>query len=114
MKWSTKTIVIYSNFSFHVEDWSPVSIDKGIGGSEEAVIYLSQELAHLGYEVTVFNRCGDMEGEYNGVIYSSVDKFNPSDEFNIFVCHRAWAQPMEMKIQAKKIVVWMHDNPRLE
>jgi hypothetical protein len=63
MDWDNNSIVIYSNFPFHVEDWSPLSVNKGIGGSEEAIIYLSQELVNLGYQVTVFNRCGDMEGE---------------------------------------------------
>ncbi|WP_168186540.1 glycosyltransferase family 4 protein [Hydrocoleum sp. CS-953] len=104
---------MYSNFPFHVEDWAPPSIENGIGGSEEAVIYLSQELVKLGYQVTVFNRCGDMEGEYNGVVYKSVDKFNPQDNFNVLIFHRAWKQPMEMQVKARKIGVWMHDNPQL-
>lgn len=113
MNWDNNSIVIYSNFPFHVEDWSPLSVNKGIGGSEEATIYLSQELVKLGYQVTVFNRCGEMEGEYNGVIYQSVDQFNPQDTFNIFIFHRAWTQPMQMKVKARKIAVWMHDNPGL-
>jgi hypothetical protein len=69
MDWKNNSIVIYSNFPFHVEDWSPQSIDKGTGGSEEAVIYLSQKSFKLGCQVTIFNRCGDMEGEYSGVVY---------------------------------------------
>lgn len=114
MNWKENSIVIYSNNKYyHVEDWSPLSINEGIGGSQEAIIYLSQELTKLGYQVTVFNRCGDMEGEYNGVVYNSVDKLNPEDNFNVFICHRAWTQPMQMKIKAKKTAVWMHDNPKL-
>jgi hypothetical protein len=113
MDWNNNSIVIYSNFPFHVEDWSPLSVNKGIGGSEEAIIYLSQELVNLGYKVTVFNRCGEMEGEYNGVIYQNVDKFNPQDNFNVLIFHRTWKQPMQMKVNAKKIAVWMHDNPHL-
>ncbi len=113
MNWNNNSIVIYSNFPFHVEDWSPLSVNKGIGGSEEATIYLSQELVKLGYQVTVFNRCGDMEGEYNGVVYQSVDKFNPQDNFNVLIFHRTWTQPMLMKVKARKTAVWMHDNPRL-
>jgi glycosyltransferase involved in cell wall biosynthesis len=113
MLWNKNSIVFYSNFPFHVEDWAFPSIEKGIGGSEEAVIYLSQELAKLGYEVTVFNRCGDMEGQYNGVDYQSIDKFNLQDTFNILVFHRAWQQPMQMNAKARKTAVWMHDNPQL-
>ncbi len=56
MDWENNSIVIYSNLPFHVEDWAPPSIEKYIGGSQEAVIYLSQELVKLGYQVNVFNR----------------------------------------------------------
>ncbi len=113
MNWDNNSIVIYSNFPFHVEDWSPRSVNKGIGGSEEAIIYLSQEFVKLGYQVHVFNRCGEMAGEYNGVVYQSVDKFNPQDNFNVLIFHRYWTQPMGMKVKARKIAVWMHDNPQL-
>ncbi|MBW4508989.1 MAG: glycosyltransferase family 4 protein [Scytonematopsis contorta HA4267-MV1] len=113
MNSNNKSIVIYSNFTLHVENWSPLSVNQGIGGSNEAVIYLSQELVKLGYQVTVFNRCGDMEGEYNGVVYQSVEKFNTQDNFNVLIFHRAWAQPMLMKVKATKTAVWMHDNPQL-
>ncbi len=111
MNWEQNSIVFYSNFPFHVEDWAPPSVERGIAGSEEAVIYLSQELVKLGYQVTVFNRCGEMEGEYNDVVYKSVDKFNLQDNFNIFIFHRYWLQPMMMKVKARKTAVWMHDNP---
>ncbi|MEA5510778.1 glycosyltransferase family 4 protein [Crocosphaera sp. UHCC 0190] len=113
MNWDNDSIVIYANFPFHVEDWSPLSVNKGVGGSEEAVIYLSQELVKLGYQVTIFNRCGEMEGKYNGVVYQSADKFNPQDNFNVLIFHRAWIQPMQMKVKARKTAVWMHDNPQL-
>jgi glycosyltransferase involved in cell wall biosynthesis len=45
-----------------VHPWKPEMLrnaGKGfIGGSEEAVIYLSRELARLGWNVTVYNNCG--------------------------------------------------------
>jgi hypothetical protein len=113
MNWDKNSIVIYSNLPFHVEDWAPPCIEQGIGGSQEAVIYLSQELVKLGYKVTVFNRCGDMEGEYNGIVYKSVERLNIQDTFNVFIFHRYWLQPMVMKVKARKIAVWMHDNPQL-
>ena len=36
-----------------VPAWDPDSILEGISGSEEAVIYMANELAHLNYEVYV-------------------------------------------------------------
>ncbi len=53
-----------------------------------------------------------MKGEYNGIIYQPVEEFNSDDNFNIFICHRSWLQPMMMNIKAKKIGIWLHDNPK--
>ena len=58
------------------EPWSPKSIDGGIGGSEEAVIYLSRELAKLGWRVTVYADPGADSGEYDGVKYEPYFNFN--------------------------------------
>jgi len=113
MNWEQNSIVFYSNFPLYVEDWATPSVERGIGGSAEAVIYLSQELVKLGYQVTVFNNCGEMEGEYEGVVYKSVDKLNLQDNFNVFIFHRYWLQPMMMNVKARKTAVWMHDNPAM-
>ncbi|XGV96764.1 MAG: glycosyltransferase family 4 protein [Leptolyngbya sp. BL-A-14] len=113
MKWSNRSIVIYSNLSFRVEDWAAPSVLKGTGGSEEAVIYLSRELAKLGYEVTVFNPCGKLAGNYDGVSYQPHEQFDPEDQFNFVVIHRFWLHPIQMNLQAKKIAVWLHDHPKI-
>jgi glycosyltransferase involved in cell wall biosynthesis len=47
--------------------------EKGLGGSESAIIYLGKELTKLGFEVTVFNKC-DREGVYDGVEYVDLSK----------------------------------------
>jgi tetratricopeptide (TPR) repeat protein len=36
------------------EPWGPFSVDEGIGGSEEAVIFLAREMARLGWYVEVY------------------------------------------------------------
>ncbi|MCY6490486.1 glycosyltransferase family 4 protein [Leptolyngbya sp. GGD] len=112
MKWSTNSIVIYANLPFHVENWAAPSIEQGTGGSEEAVIYLSQELVRLGYQVTIFNPCGELAGVYDGVAYHPLEQFNAEDEFNILIIHRYWLHPMMMHLKAKKIAIWLHDNPQ--
>ncbi|HEY9653910.1 MAG TPA: hypothetical protein V6C50_00320, partial [Crinalium sp.] len=96
MKWSDRSIVIYSSLPFHMGDWAPPSVLDGIGGSEEAVIYLSQELVKLGYEVTVFNPCSKLAGDYDGVSYRPQEQLNPDDQFNILIVHRYWLHPMQM------------------
>lgn len=109
--WEDKSIVIYCGDS--LEAWAYPSVFTGIGGSESAVIYLSKELADLGYKVTVYNKCGDMKGEYNGVEYKPFYHFNPKGNFNILI---GWRTPnlFYEKINAKKKYVWLHDiaNPQ--
>lgn len=110
-KWGDKEIAIYCGP--HFENWGPWSLEEGgIGGSEEAVIFLSKELAKLGYEVSVFGNPGDKQGKYEGVWYIPYFYFNGNDEFNIFV---TWRQPgmFDIPIKTKKWFLWMHDvgNP---
>lgn len=105
--WADDEIAIFCGISW--EEWAPVSTFKGIGGSEEAVIYLSRELAKLGYKVTVYNQCGDMAGTYDGVEYKNFHEFNQNDIFNILV---GWRMDNINSVKAKKKVIWLHDVPQ--
>lgn len=109
--WGKKSLVIYCGQAW--EDWAPPSVVKGIGGSEEAVIYLSKELAKLGWEVTVYNTCGNLAGTYDGVTYREYFELNPNDVFNVIV---SWRDNIfaENEILAKKKIVWLHDIPLSE
>lgn len=105
--WSSTSIVIYCGQGNGAE-WAPPSIATGLGGSENAVVYLSKELAKLGYEVTVYNKCGAMRGIYDKVAYEPYYAFNDRDNFNILV---GWRMPglFNLDLIAKKKIVWMHD-----
>jgi len=104
--WSDKSIVIYCGNSW--EEWTPPNVLTGLGGSEEAVIYLSKELAKLGWEVTVFNRCNDNDGVYDGVTYRNEYEFSLRDSYNIII---SWRKDIFKckKISGKKRIVWLHD-----
>lgn len=124
-KWSEKSIVLLSMAA--TEAWGPDTLEKGMGGSEEAVVYLSRELARHGWEVTVYN---DREDEYEDgflsrdFLYDETGRvpsakvdwkpwttFNPADEFNAII---AWRNPNFFKaheIKAKFKGVDMHDSP---
>lgn len=104
--WKDNEIAIFCGPAW--EDWSPVSTITGIGGSEEAVIYLSKELAKLGYEVTVFNGCGDMAGIYDGVKYVDYHAINNNDTFSSLIEWRRYSLP---RVKAKRHYVWLHDIP---
>lgn len=112
--WGEDEIVIYCGPGF--TQWSGKTIEdpKGsfIGGSEEAVIYLSQELNKLGWKVTVYADPGDEEGTYNGVTYLPHYKFNRDDDFNVFIGWRA-IQIFDLSINSKKNYLWLHDVPNV-
>lgn len=107
-----KSIVYFASFyGPHFEKWNGDNLKVGIGGSESAVIYLSEEWVRMGYDVTVY--CDTPEDKViNGVKYKKYWKINFSDEFNIFI---SWRTPafLDFNIKARKHFVDLHDiaNP---
>jgi len=108
--WDEKSVVIYCGPGF--EKWSPKNVAQGIGGSEEAVIYVSKELAKLGWKVTVFADPQEDVGDYDGVSYAPHYEINWNDNFNILI---SWRQIglFDLPVKAKKMYLWNHDiqNP---
>jgi len=105
--WGDKEICYFANFGqAHFERWDSSSLEKGIGGSETAVIKLAEEWTKKGYKVTVF---GDPinRGEQNGVLYLPWYYFNVKDQFNVFIQWRGTF--MADKVNAKKFLVDLHD-----
>lgn len=124
-KWPNKSIVFFCGGGTDV--WGADTLDQGMGGSEEAIVYLSRELAKLGWDVTVYNerdeeyedvssvneaiRANNMEMPKNYkdycVTYKPWTTLNPNDTFDVFV---AWRAPENAKgIKARKVVVDLHD-----
>jgi glycosyltransferase involved in cell wall biosynthesis len=93
--------------------WGPPSVESGIGGSEEAVIYLARELAGLGHTVTVFNQCGPYRGTYDGVAYRPYQEFQPDTAHDVVVSWRRLIF-LEREVVARRKFWWLHDNPKVE
>lgn len=106
-KWEKEEICYYATFGRpHLEKWDGNSLSKGIGGSETAVIRLSEEWAKLGWKVTVY--CDPVtDTVINGVTYLPFFKFNPRDHFNVFINWRS--NHLATHIKAKKFLVDLHD-----
>jgi len=102
--WPSKSIVYYcgnSRVKFSPED-------KHLGGSEQAVVHLSEELVKRQYKVTVY---GNIEPcSKNGVTYLRHEEFNVKDNFNIIILWRRYGLealgPLEF---AKSVIVDLHD-----
>ena len=112
--WGEDEITIFCGPGF--TNWSPKKIAKPgesfLGGSEEAVVYMSRELAKLGWKVTVYADPGDDEGEHEGVNWLPYYKLNPQDHFNIMI---AWRNIgfADADYDMKRLYIWCHDviNP---
>lgn len=107
--WSDRSIVILCGEGY--EEWGPHTLDKGMGGSEEAVVYLSRELAKLGWEVTVFGAVPeailDQKYQEQTVHYLPWRELNKNDKFNVFV---AWRAPdFTEHVNAKVKLADIHD-----
>lgn len=110
--WPKGSVVFYCGPSY--EPWGPDTLDKGMGGSEEAVVYLARELAKEGRQVFVYNErttphldIHDPDGAYQTVAYYPWTEINPNDDFDVFV---AWRTPVGLKdIKARLKLCDVHD-----
>lgn len=108
-KWPNRSIVFYCGEQW--EEWGPETLKNGMGGSEEAVTYLSEELANLGWQVTVYNQRVEELTTKAGVNWLPWETFNPEDNFDVFV---AWRNPwmcQKLNIKARVKAVDLHDTP---
>lgn len=103
--WQDNSVVFFCSSAF--EDWGPESLEKGCGGSEEAVIQLSKRLTNLGWDVTIYNNC-IKEGVVDGVKWVRYERFNPRDMFNVII---SWRNNLFLNYQitAVKKIVDNHD-----
>lgn len=129
--WADNTIVFLVGEGY--EEWGPHTLDKGMGGSEEAIVYLTRELAKQGWEVTVYGainealteKCTVGSGSFPDnwhrptvglepasktiprVYWKPWREINKSDHFNVFV---AWRAPdFAERITANVKVADIHD-----
>ena len=109
---SGRDITIFTGIAW--ETWNPDSVKTGIGGSEEAVIYLTKELIKLGWNVKCYGNHGTERKSYDGVEYIPYWEWSPREPTDIFI---AWRDPsiFDIDIAAKKRYLWLHDtNPEAD
>jgi glycosyltransferase involved in cell wall biosynthesis len=91
------------------ETWNPETArTKGVGGSEEAVIWLSWLLHERGWNVTVYGNCGLEEKEYDGVLWKPYWMWNCRDKQDITVIWR-YPQYVNDEINSDAVIVDLHD-----
>ena len=105
--WKDNEIAILCGPGF--EKWDPTSMEKGIGGSEEAVIRMTQEWVKLGWKPVVYG-APKIPGDYAGVEYREWHDINPKDQFNVLILWRSIGF-IDTKPKSKYTILWLHDVP---
>lgn len=90
--------------------WGPQSLWKGIGGSEEAAILVTRELARLGCDVTVY---ADLEpgaqGVHDGVRWLPYESFGSEQPGDVFIAWRTAAY-VELADGWSQVHHWLHNR----
>lgn len=101
---SGKDLVYYCGFTS--KRWDGNSSD--VGGSEEAVIHLTQLLADKGWNITVYNNCGHKDVQCGKVLYKPFWEFNYRDKQDVVIL---WRNPIAagFDINCDNVCVDLHD-----
>ncbi|MBS0616299.1 MAG: glycosyltransferase family 4 protein [Verrucomicrobia bacterium] len=109
-----KTVCIMTYKVPGEKPWDPSSLERGISGSEEAVIYMSEELAQLGYKVTVLGHPASDSPATANPRFIDIDHDDGS-KYDIAISWRKPTNAKQLKTRASKVYFWPHDpcNKRL-
>lgn len=110
--WPKNSICYYAAIDVHT--WSPKSLKTGLGGSEQAIINLSKQWVKMGYKVTVYTNVGEDEGVFDGVEYKNFYRFNEKERFDIVVSWRNTHFIEKTLLDARLILLDLHDVPEVE
>ena len=107
-----KTVTIMTYKDLRSKPWDPDSIKEGITGSEEAVIYMGQKLADIGYKVLVVgmppkNSPHSKPTANPRYIDVADDNGSPCD---IIISWRIATNGPLLKKRAKQVYLWPHDT----
>ena len=90
------------------EPWSPLSVHTGIGGSQEALIAMAAALQRLGHTIRVYNSCGAVAGEYDGVVYEDYRAFGRQTSADLVVVWR-WPWLARSLTPGVPAYLWLED-----
>jgi len=91
--------------------WDPQGLSQPeetfLGGSEESMVYLTQELKKLGWNITVYSQ--PKRGKnYQGIKWRNYSLFKPQDFFNILIFWRR-VELVDLDCRAKSTYLWCQD-----
>ncbi len=103
-----KSLIFLANYGV---EFNPETIlERGLGGSVTAIIYMAGELAKLGNDVVVFCKC-NTPGNYDGVVYKDIGDFGsyiPGKSFDVMVVSRA-LDVFKKNLPSRLKILWTQD-----
>ncbi len=109
-----KTIGIFAPKHPNLPRWDPDILKSGITGSEEAVIYIAEELVRLGYKVFVFGEppanSPYRRNESNPQFLDIKSPYPFNSKLDIAICWRTPEFGLHLKAVANRIYFWPHDT----
>lgn len=91
---------------------------RGLGGSESAIIRISEELSKIGFDVTVYNDCtsdDSLPGTYSNVQYKPLDQANTENtpSYDVVIISRSVAaifQNWKICEKSRFVALYLHDT----
>jgi glycosyltransferase involved in cell wall biosynthesis len=111
-KWAHKKVAIYTGPAWEKWDWE--TVEAGMAGSESWAVYIAEEFARLGWDVTIYGYLGDTSDTktHNGVRYVNFIELKQNlqyDFLDILISSRS-VDPLRIDgINSIKTFVMIHD-----
>lgn len=100
-------VVVWTGYA--IGDWHPSDIyTQGLGGSETAAWRLSEELAGMGYRVSLYGQFAE-EGVFGDVILRDFRAYDPSQPLHAFVSFRNARVFEDFRPNADTTILWLED-----
>lgn len=95
---------------YAIGPWHPTDITtRGLGGSETAAVRLAEELAAMGYIVTLYGQF-EQEGLVGDVLLRDFQAFDPTEPLDALVALRN-AKVFDRRPNARFCALWLEDLP---
>jgi len=108
--WGKPSVMVYSGPAYERWDFRTLETT-GIGGSEVWQVWITRELAKLGYRVISFADCPDpgiQEGDVTWMHYTQYDKWVKENWVDYAILSRS-TDPLKHPLRAGKVFVQVHD-----
>ena len=105
-------IAVWTGYA--IGPWHPSDIvQRGLGGSETAAVRLAEQLAEMGYIVTLYGQFEQDHGMAGDVVLRDFRSFDPTRELEALIGFRD-ARLFEQRPNARFCALWLEDLPGQE